>query len=127
MTEAEIKELQQQNYELRAERDKLKAMNSNLKAENSDLETRIEKLQKRIANYVHEIKVANEKSAEVNQLRRQVCDYGQKAERLSTELKNVKKRLFERNRQYQDDCITINRLNVTIDTLVERLAANIRK
>lgn len=125
MTEAEIKELQQQNYELRAERDKLKAMNSNLKAENSDLENRIEKLQKRIANYVHEIRVANKKSAEVNQLRRQVCDYGQKAERLSTELKNVKKRLFERNRQYQEDCITINQLNTTIDVLVGRLARKV--
>lgn len=122
MTEAEIKELQQQNYELRAERDNLKAMNSNLIAENSSLESRIEKLQKRIANHVHEIKVANEKSAEVNQLRKQVCDYGQKAEKLSTELKHVKKLLFERNRRYQEDCITINQLNVTIDVLVGRLA-----
>ena len=122
MTEAEIKELQQQNYELRAERDNLKAMNSNPIAENSSLESRIEKLQKRIANHVHEIKVANEKSAEVNQLRKQVCDYGQKAEKLSTELKHVKKLLFERNRRYQEDCITINQLNVTIDVLVGRLA-----
>lgn len=100
--------------------------NTRLKEELAHVQGRVEKLQAELANAVHNITVAqNERKDEINGLRQQVCDAGQKAEKVTTELKHVKKLLFERNRRFQEDCITINQLNVTIDTLVKRLAARI--
>lgn len=100
--------------------------NTRLKEELAHMQGCVERLQVELANAVHNITVAqNERKDEINGLRLQVCDAGQKAEKVTTELKHVKKLLFERNRRFQEDCITINQLNVTIDTLVKRLAARI--
>lgn len=94
--------------------------NEKLSAEIVELKRRIEKLRGELANSVHQTTVAKgERNDEVCALRQQVCEYGEKAEKLE-EL------LSERNRQYQEDCITINRLHVTIETLSERLAAHMR-
>lgn len=100
--------------------------NARLREELAHMQGRVEKLQVELANAVHNVTVAqNERKDEINRLRQQVCDAVQKAEKVTTELKHVKKLLFERNRRFQEDCITINQLNVTIDTLVKRLAARI--
>lgn len=143
MTEAEIKELQEQNYKNRVEKEQLESMNQRMKAENQeladkcrylesqnvtlqmekeDLERRIDNLHKRFAMAEHEKRLAKSDSHNIKCLRDQVCSYGQKLEKTTTELKHVKRLLFERNRRYQEDCITINQLNTTIDVLISRLA-----
>lgn len=136
MTEAEIKELQAQNYKYRVEKEnadreieRLSAQLESrlsecerLEAENSDLERRIEAMHERIAGNEHEKRISE--SGEIKRLRDQVCDYGQKLEKTQTELKHVKRLLFDRNRRYQEDCITINQLTVTVDVLAGRLARN---
>jgi predicted RNase H-like nuclease (RuvC/YqgF family) len=103
--------------------DELIAENKQLKSEKEELESRIEKLRCELANSVHNISLAkSERKDEINELRSEVCDAGMRLEKATTELKHVKKLLFERNRRYQEDCITINRLSTTIDVLAERMA-----
>jgi uncharacterized coiled-coil DUF342 family protein len=103
--------------------DELIAENKQLKSEKEELESRIEKLRCELANAVHNISVAKgERKDEIDELRSEVCDAGMRLEKATTELKHVKKLLFERNRRYQEDCITINRLSTTVDVLAERMA-----
>lgn len=59
---------------------------------------------------------------ENDELRAQVCKYGESLEKTEKELQYVKKLLSERNKRYQEDCVTINQLTAAVDVLVERLA-----
>lgn len=88
--------------------------------ENNHLKEQVEKLRSQLAGSVHEINcVKRAHEDEVRSLRQQVCEHGERAEK-------AEKLLMERNRQYQEDCITINRLHVAVETLAERLAAHMR-
>jgi regulator of replication initiation timing len=103
--------------------EKLEAENARLTEENAHLNERIENLRSNLANAVHRVTVLeNRGSKEVQIIKNALCECEQRLESAKTELKHVKKVLFQKNRRYQEDCITINRLQVTIETLVERMA-----
>lgn len=107
MTEVEIQELQAQNYRNRIEKEAA--------------DQRIKRLEEANEIYAKEIEGMEAEKAE---LERRIADMRdeQKLEKVENELEHVKKLLFERNRQYQEDCITINRLTVAVDVLAGRLA-----
>lgn len=103
--------------------EKLESENAHLVEENKHLMERIENLQHNLANAVHKLTLSeNGNSEEVQSMRNAMRECEQRLEAAKTELKCVKKVLFEKNRRYQEDCITINRLQVTVETLVERMA-----
>lgn len=102
---------------------KLKSENDFLTDENKRLEEQVNKLQCNLANTVHQLTEAERGSSDKmrsveNALRK--CEH--RLESTKTELKHAQKALCEKNRRYQEDCITINKLQVTIETLIERMA-----
>ncbi len=98
-------------------------INAELKSENKRLEDQVNKLQCNLANTVHQLTEAERgNSDKVRSVENALRECEQRLESAKTELKHVKKVLFEKNRRFQEDCITINRLQVTIETLVERMA-----
>ncbi len=103
--------------------DKLKSENDFLTAENKRLEEQVSRLQCNLANTVHQLMVAERgDSDKMQSVEKALHECKHRLEGAKTELKHVKKALFEKNRRFQEDCITINRLQVTIETLVERMA-----
>lgn len=109
--------------EMEGEISQLKSENTDLAAKNKHLEEQVSRLRCNLANTVHQLMVAergdSDKMRSVENALRE-CEH--RLEGAKTELKHVKKALFEKNRRFQEDCITINRLQVTIETLVERMA-----
>ena len=111
-----VKEVEERNAELEAE-------NARLVEENAHLNKRIERLQSNLANSVDRLtKAENGNLSKVQSIQNALRECEKCLESTKTELKHVKKVLFEKNRRYQEDCITINRLQVTVETLAERLA-----
>lgn len=114
-------EIEERNSELESE-------NARLRKENEHLNGRIENLQQNLANTVHKLTLSkNGNSEEMQSVKKALCECEYRLESTKKELKHVKKVLFEKNRRYQEDCITINRLQVTIETLVEQLSRKMRR
>lgn len=108
--------------------EKLESENAKLREENEHLNGRVENLQQNLANTVHKLTISeNGNSEEMQSVKKALCECEYRLESTKKELKHVKKVLFEKNRRYQEDCITINRLQVTIETLVENMAKKIRR
>lgn len=111
-----------------AEYEKLESENARLREENEHLNVRIENLQQNLANAVHKLTLSeNGNSEEMQSVKNALRECEYRLESTKKELKHVKKVLFEKNRRYQEDCITINRLQVTIETLVEQLSRKMRR
>ena len=111
-----VKEVEERNAELEAE-------NARLVEENKHLNERIEKLRSNLANTVHNLTKAESGNSEnIQNVKDALRECEKCLESTKTELKHVKKILFEKNRRYQEDCITINRLQVTVETLAESFA-----
>ena len=109
-------DIEERNAELESE-------NARLVEENKHLNERIERLQSNLANTVHNLKVAEKGNSEkLRSVEKALRECECRLTSTKKELKHVKKVLFERNRRYQEDCITINRLQVTVETLAERIA-----
>lgn len=108
--------------------EKLESENASLVEENKNLNERIENLRSNLANAVHRLTLSeNGNSEEMQSMKKALCECEQRLEAVKTELKHVKNLLFQKNRRYQEDCITINRLQVTIETLVERMAQKMER
>lgn len=111
-----------------AEYEKLESENAHLREENERLNVRVENLQQNLANTVHKLTLSeNGNSEEMQSVKKALCECEHRLESTKKELKHVKKVLFEKNRRYQEDCITINRLQVTIETLAEQLSRKMRR
>jgi chromosome segregation ATPase len=120
----ENKKLKSQIEELKANIEKLQSENMQLQDESVRLSELAESMRSQLANAFHKIVSAeNSNNAEIADLKRQVEDANKRRKKKKKELKDLKRLLYERNRRYQEDCITINRLNTTIDVLTERIAA----
>lgn len=108
--------------------EELRAENARLVEENKHLNERIEKLRCNLVNAVDKLTLSeNENSDEVQSMRKALRECEHHLEVTKTELKHVKKVLFQKNRRYQEDCITINRLQTTIETLVECMAQKMER
>lgn len=79
----------------------------------------------------HEILDKNEKINELQAELDKMCDYNNDLKRQISEKADVpfydeSAEIAKYHRQHQDDCVTINQLHTTLDTLVDRYA-NLRK
>jgi chromosome segregation ATPase len=113
-----------ENHELKRKNAELEDMVKCLQSDNKRLNELEEKLRSQLANAFHKIGTAgNGSKEEIDSLKKQVEELNRRRKKDKKELKKMKKLLFEQNQRYQEDCITINRLNTTIDVLTERIAA----
>lgn len=114
-------EIEERNTELESE-------NARLREENEHLNGRIENLQQNLANTVHKLTLSeNGNSEEMQSVKDALHECEHRLAKTTKELNHVKNVLCKKNRRYQEDCITINRLQVTIETLVEQLSQKMRR
>ncbi len=114
-------EIEERNSELESE-------NARLREENERLNSRVEKLQQNLANTVHKLTLSeNGNSEEMQSVKKALCECEHRLAKTTKELNHVKNVLRKKNIRYQEDCITINRLQVTIETLVEQLSRKMRR
>lgn len=103
--------------------EKLESENACLCEENESLNKQIENLRCNLANAVHKLRLSeNGNSEEMQNVKDALHECEHRLAKATKELNHVKNVLCKKNRRYQEDCITINRLQVTIETLVERMA-----
>ena len=108
--------------------EKLEYENAKLREENEHLNGRVENLQQNLANTVHKLTLSeNGNSEEMQNVKDALHECEHRLAKTTKELNHVKNVLCKKNRRYQEDCITINRLQVTIETLVEQLSRKMRR
>lgn len=117
-----VSKLEEECYEKQNEIEELESDNEELKSDNENLKNEIDKLEKKIIKAQSEIKQWHDETIAVRKNRDEMLDNFRKGIEPYADLQDMHDKISELQDRHQQDCITINQLNVTIDVLVDKLS-----